>query len=46
MLVTRAAALAQSYPAPQTLILVLKANWPQLPDGFSESVEGARAPFD
>ncbi len=45
-LVACAAALAQSYPTPQTLSLMLHADRPQLPEGFGASVDGARALFE
>ena len=44
-LVARASALARSYPTPQTLSLMLQADQPLLPEGFGESVDGARAHF-
>jgi hypothetical protein len=46
LLVARAPALAQSYPTPQTLILMLQADRPRLPEGFGDSVDGARALFE
>jgi len=45
-LVARAAALAQTYPTAQTLMTMLQADRPQLPEGFGESVDGARALFE
>lgn len=43
-LVTCAAALAQSYPTLQTLIL--QADRTQFPVGFGDSIDGARALFE
>ena len=45
-LVVRAAALAQTYPTPQALILMLQTDRPQLPEGFGDSIDGARALFE
>jgi hypothetical protein len=46
VLAARAETLAQTYPTPQTLILMLQADRPQLLKGFGESVDCARALFD
>jgi hypothetical protein len=45
-LIARAATLAQTYPTAQALILMLQADRPMLPEGFSDSVDGARALFE
>jgi len=45
-LVERAAALAQTYPTPQSLTTMPQADRPQLPEAFGESVDGARALFE
>jgi hypothetical protein len=44
--IPRAATLAQTYPTPQSLITMLQADRPQLPEAFGESVDGARARFE
>jgi hypothetical protein len=45
-LVARAATLAQTFPTPQALILMLQADQSQLPEGFGDSIDGARALFE
>lgn len=45
-LVERAVNLAQTYPTPTALTLMLEADRPQFPEGFGESVDGARALFE
>ena len=42
-LIVRAATLAQTYPTPQALIRMLLADRPQFPEGFGDTVDGARA---
>jgi hypothetical protein len=45
-LVARAAALAQSYPTPQTLIFLLQADRPQFPERFDDTIDSTRALFE
>ncbi len=45
-LAARAATLARTYPTPQTLMLMIQAERPQVPEGFGDSIDGARVLFE